>query len=182
MSSPLPVGEAGKMTVTLTLRLHENVVAILRAESGTRHISLNAMVNQILQNFVEWNMYEPKVGMMSLFRSVVAEMFKKLTEQQIIEVAATVGKEAYTDATLFMKRKIDLDSFLSWLETLMRNSSVEISHNREGSTHTYVLKHDLGKNFSLFQKTLLESIFGEVLGIHIDCVCSDKILSFKFST
>jgi hypothetical protein len=75
-----------------------------------------------------------------------------------------------------------LDSFLSWLETRMRNSSVEISHNREGSTHTYVLKHDLGKNFSLFQKTLLESIFGEVLGIHIDCDCSDKILSFRFST
>jgi len=182
MSSPVPVGEGGKMTVTLTFRLDENVVTILRAESGTRHISLNAMVNQILQNFVEWNMYEPKVGMMSLFRSVIAEIFKKLTEQEIIEVAVTVGKEAYTDATLFMKRKFDLDSFLSWLETRMRNSSVEISHNREGSTHTYVLKHDLGKNFSLFQKTLLESIFGEVLGIHIDCDCSDKILSFRFST
>ena len=182
MSSPLPVGEGGKMTVTLTLRLHENVVTILRAESGTRHISLNAMVNQILQNFVEWNIYEPKVGMMSLFRSVIAEIFKKLTEQQIIEVAATVGKEAYADATLFMKRKIDLDSFLSWLETRMKNSSIEISHNSEESTHTYVLKHDLGKNFSLFQKTLLESIFGEVLGIHIDCDCSDKILSFRFST
>ena len=182
MSSPLPVGEGCKVTVTLTFRLDENVVTILRAESGTRHISLNAMVNQILQNFVEWSMYEPKVGMMSLFRSVVAEIFKKLTEQQIIEVAATVGKEAYTDATLFMKRKIDLDSFLSWLETRMKNSSIEISHNSEESTHTYVLKHDLGKNFSLFQKTLLESIFGEVLGIHIDCDCSDKILSFRFST
>ena len=27
-------------------------------------------------------MYEPKVGMMSLFRSVVAEIFKKMTEQK----------------------------------------------------------------------------------------------------
>jgi hypothetical protein len=181
MSSPRPVEERGKMTVTLTLRLDENVVTILREESGTRHISLNAMVNQVLQNFVDWNMYEPKVGMISLFRSVVADIFKKLTEEQIIEVAATVDKEATTDATLFMKRKIDLDSFLSWLETCMKNSSIEISHSSERSTHTYVLKHDLGKNFSLFQKTLLELIFEEVLGIYIDCVCSDKILSFKFS-
>jgi hypothetical protein len=110
------------MTVTLTFRLDENVVTILRTESGTRHISLNAMVNQILQNFVQWNMYEPKVGMMSLFRPVVAEIFKKLTEQQIIEVATTVGKEAYTDATIFMKRKIDLDSFF----ILVRDSYEEL--------------------------------------------------------
>ena len=122
MSSPLPVGEGCKVTVTLTFRLDENVVTILRAESGTRHISLNAMVNQILQNFVEWNIYEPKVGMMSLFRSVIAEIFKKLTEQEIIEVAATVGKEAYTDATLFMKRKFDLDSFF----ILVRDSYEEL--------------------------------------------------------
>ncbi|MGC2572186.1 MAG: hypothetical protein WA364_11800 [Candidatus Nitrosopolaris sp.] len=170
------------MRGTITFRLDENVIAILRTESKTRHISLNALVNQTLQNFVEWNMYEPKVGMMSLFRSVVAEIFKKLTEQQIMEVAATIGREAYTDATLFMKRKIDLDSFLSWLEIRMRTSSIEISHNREGSTHRYVLKHNLGMNFSLFQKTLLELIFGEVLGIHLDCDYSDKILSFRFST
>jgi hypothetical protein len=170
------------MRGTITFRLDENVIAIIRTESETRHISLNALVNQTLENFVEWNMYEPKVGMMSLFRSVVAEIFKKLTEQQIMEVAATIGREAYTDATFFMKRKIDLDSFLSWLEIRMRTSSIEISHNREGSTHTYVLKHNLGMNFSLFQKTLLELIFGEVLGIHLDCDYSDKILSFRFST
>lgn len=71
------VGEESKMRGTITLRLDENVIAILRAESGTRHISFNALVNETLRNFVEWNLYEPKVGMMSLFRSVVAEIFKK---------------------------------------------------------------------------------------------------------
>jgi len=31
---------------------------------------------------------------------------------------------------------LDLDSFLSWLDVRMKNSSVEINHNIEGSTHT----------------------------------------------
>ena len=64
---------------------------------------------------------------------------------------------------LFMKSKIDLASFLSWLDVRMRNLSVEISHTVEGSTHTYILKHDLGENYSLFQKTVLELIFNDVL-------------------
>ena len=63
----------------------------------------------------------------------------------------------------------------------MRNSSVEISHTVEGSTHTYILKHDLGENYSLFQKTLLELIFNDVLGKRIDCSFSDTILSIRFS-
>lgn len=182
MSGSQSIRDDGKRTVTVTFRLNENTITTLRAESERRHMSLNTMINQILQDFTAWYMFEPKIGMVSLFKPVVAELFKKLTEQQLIEVAATVGKEATTDATLFMKRKVDLDSFLSWLEVRMRTSSIEISHNSKESNHTYVFKHDLGKNFSLFQKIMLELIFEEVFGIRIDCDCSDKILSFKFST
>jgi len=81
-----------------------------------------------------------------------------------------------------MKNKMDIDSFLSWLDVRMKNSSVEISHSIEGSTHTYILKHDLGENYSLFYKTILESIFNEILGNHIDCSYSDRILYFMVST
>jgi hypothetical protein len=38
------------------------------------------------------------------------------------------------------------------------NSSVEISHNMEGEIHTYVMKHERGKNYSLSQ-TVLELIY-----------------------
>ena len=86
-----------------------------------------------------------------------------------------------TMSPLFMKSKIDLASFLSWLDVRMRNLSVEISHTVEGSPYTYIFKHDLGENYSLFQKTVLELIFNDVLGKHIDCSFSDTILSIRFS-
>jgi HD superfamily phosphodiesterase len=86
-----------------------------------------------------------------------------MSKQEIIELATSIGKSATNDTALFMKSKIDLDSFLSWFDVRMKNSSVEISHSIECSTHTYILKHDLGENYSLFQKTVLELIFGDVL-------------------
>jgi hypothetical protein len=166
----------------MTFRLNENVITTLRAESERRHISLNTIVNQILQRYVEWDMYESKVGLISMLKPVVAELFKKTNKQEIIDLARSIGKNATNDAALFMKNKMDIDSFLSWLDVRMKNSSVEINHSIEGSTHTYILKHDLGENYSLFQKTVLELIFTDVLRKHIDCSFSDTILSFRFSS
>jgi short-subunit dehydrogenase len=166
----------------MTFRLDENVIATLRAESERRHISLNTIVNQILQRYVVWDMYESQVGLISMLKPVVAELFKKTKKQEIIDLATSIGKNATNDAALFMKNKMDIDSFLSWLDVRMKNSSVEINHSIEGSTHTYILKHDLGENYSLFQKTVLELIFNDVLSKHIDCSFSDTILSFRFSS
>jgi hypothetical protein len=100
------------------------------------------MVNQILQRYVEWDMYESKVGLISMLKPVVAELFKKTNKQEIIELATSIGKNATNDAALFM----------SWLDVRMKNSSVEISHSIEGSTHTYILKHDLGGELFVISK------------------------------
>jgi len=171
-----------KRTITMTFRLDEGVLTTLREESERRHVSLNTMVNQILQRFIEWDMYESKVGMISLFRPVAAQLFKKMNKQEIIELASSIGRDATNDAALFMKSTVDLESFLSWLDIRLRSSSVEISHNIKNGSHTYILKHDLGENYSLYQKTILELIFNNVLGKPIDCSFSDTILSLRFSS
>lgn len=87
---------------------------------------------------------------------------------------------SWNDA-LFMKNKMDFDSFLYWLDVRKKNSSVEISHSIEGSTHTYILTHDLGENY-YSKKRVLELIFNDVLGKCIDCSFSNTILSLRFST
>jgi hypothetical protein len=175
------IPELRKKTVTVTFRLDKDLITILRSESERQHISLNTMVNLIIQRFVEWDMYESKLGMVSFLRPVVVELLKQMTGQEVIALARGIGKRATNDATLFMKNKMDLDSFLSWLEIGMRNSPVEIKHNIDENTQTYILKHELGLNYSLFYKTILESIFNEILGKHIDCSYSDRILSFSFN-
>lgn len=172
----------GKSTTTITFRLNTNVVNILRTESENHNISLNTIINQILQRYVDWDMYETKVGMISLLKPTVKELFKKLSKQEIVELATGISKSATNDAALFMKKKINLNSFLAWFEVRMKSSSIETNHNVERNVHTYILKHDLGENYSLFQKTVLELIFSEVLGIYIDCNFSDTILSFQFSS
>jgi hypothetical protein len=75
----------------MTFRLDENVIATLRAESERCHISLNTIVNQILQRYVEWDMYESKVGLM--LKPVVAELFKKTNKQEYYERCCFIYEE-----------------------------------------------------------------------------------------
>ena len=151
-----------KKTNTMTFRLDEEIIERLRTESKNIEISTNTLVNQALKRFLDWDMYQTKIGLVSINRPVFVEVFGNFTQKEIIEIASRLGKNEVRDIALFMKGKIDLDSFISWFEMRMMNSSVQVSHSIEKDIHTYVMKHDLGKNWSIYHKTILELIFEEV--------------------
>lgn len=169
-------------STTMTFRIEEDVMMELRKESEQRQISINTLVNQIFKRYVQWDTFESRVGIVILAKPVVAELFRKMSKDEVVDLAKHSGKDSFHDIALFMKSKMDIDSFLSWLELRMKNSSVEISHSIEerGITHVYVMKHDLGENWSLYIKTILELIFNDILGRRIDINISGTTLTFKF--
>ena len=169
-----------KATSTMTFRIEDSLAKALRSESESKHVSLNTLVNQIFKRYVEWDMYETKVGMIPMAKPIVAVLFQNMTPQDVISMATKTGKTAIRDMALFMKKKMDVDSFLSWFETRMWMSNIELSHEVDNGVHSYIMKHELGYNWSLYHKTTLELIFNEILGRRIDILISDYTLSFKF--
>ena len=170
-----------KRSVTMTFRIDERIMKLLRNESERRDISLNILVNHALKQFVEWDMYASKAGMIPVAKPVVSALFDKMTPQETIELASKVGHSAIHDIALFMQSKMDLQSFLSWFEMKMKNSSIEFSHRLVNCTHTYVMKHELGYNWSLYQKTLLQIMFGEIFEKQIDISIYDTTITFQFT-
>jgi hypothetical protein len=169
-----------KKTSTITFRIDDHVMRILRDEAELSGISLNSFINQILKRFVEWDIYGPKVGMVPIAKPVVMELFNKMSKEEIIHMALNIGKGAVHDIALFMKNKMDLDSFMSWFEIRMKRSSIEMTHSSENELHIYTVKHDLGENWSLYHKTVLELMFNEILGKSIDISISRNTIRFKF--
>lgn len=172
-----------KVTTTITFRIDADTIDKLRAESTSHDVSLNTSVNKILKKHVQWDMFEPQAGTMPLAKPVVAELLANMSKEQITNLAKNVAKTAVQDILLVMKGKIDLDSFLSWFETLMKKGFIEINHTVENndSTHRYTVKHNLGENWALLIKSLLQIIFNDVLGIRIDIInLSNTTLVFQF--
>lgn len=169
-----------RKTATVTFRIGADLMHTLRAESEDKKISLNTLVNQILNSYAEWERFEERVGMISLAKPVVVKLFSKMNEEETIDLANSVGKDATRDIAIFMGNEIDFELFLRWFEIRMKKSSVELTHTVRGNLHRYVIKHDLGRNWSLYHKMVLESIFRELFGKTIDANISETILKFSF--
>lgn len=168
-------------TTTFTCRIEQGVLQLLEKESEEQGISLNTLINKIIRNYVEWDYYGPKVGMIPMAKQVISSLFEMMNDEEISELATNFGKNMIKDITLFMKMKLDYDSFLMWLETRMKRSFIEFNHTNENDVYTYVLKHDLGYNWSLYHKKLLEIIFHEFFEKHIKIEITNSILKFTFS-
>ena len=171
-----------KQGKTITFRIDGDILDKLDSQAQKREITLNKFVNQILRNFLEWEMLQSQAGMIPIAKPVLSEIFRKMNQQEVIKLAKQVGKRTMHDTILYMKQKIDVVSFLSWLETwLKKNSTSGFSHTKENDTDICIMKHDLGENWSLYHQTVLEVIFDEILHRPIDITANKDTLVFKIT-
>lgn len=165
---------------TITFRLNESVMISIRSDAENKIMSMNNLVNRILKRFVESDSVDAASGMVHMSRPVVNELFNKKTDQEIIDLAKGIGKNSIYNTVLFMTGKRDLDTFLLWLEREMNGHSVSTRRIVEDNMHKYIIKHDLGYKFSLYYKTIIESIFNDYYGESVNFTLSDELILFKF--
>lgn len=170
-----------KKSDTISFRVDNQVLEKLRKESEKQGLSLNVLVNQILKRYTEWDIYESKVGMVPVARPILDSLFKKLSKEEAIELAKKVGSEIVKDIATFMKGAMNLESFMSWFETRMQMSGFELNHDVKNDRHTYIIKHDLGDNWSLYHKTVLEIIFRNVLEKPVNIETNPRMITLSFT-
>jgi outer membrane receptor for ferrienterochelin and colicin len=136
----------------------------------------------------------------------ILSMAKNTAKNALLKTVRLVSdQQRQTQEEKKGNKNLDMNSFLSWLENQMNNYAIELRHiiskeedkdgwNRHLSNntrdndrtshlrryHKYVLKHDIGSNYSLYFKTLLESIFNEKLQKHISIKTASSMLTFEF--
>ncbi len=74
----------------------------MRDEAEIHEISLNTLVNQIFKRYVEWDSYEPKVGMIPIAKPVLIQLFENISEDKIVEIAITIGRSHFPIARCFL--------------------------------------------------------------------------------
>src|SRR5919202_1625720 len=146
-------------------------------------IPISNLAKQILTNYARWDKFVSKAGMIPVAKGVISEAFDKLSEDDVVRLGTSVGKNALKDIILFMKGKVDLNSLFSWLELwLKRNSTAGFSYVFENGLRTCIMKHNLGLKWSLYHKVVLELMLKEILGDShvVEVNIAENILVFKF--
>ncbi len=169
-----------KKTTTITFRFDQDLIDKLHEEAKSHQINTNTLATQALKKFLEWDIFQSRLGVVNLNKSVFVKIFNNLKEEEIIEIACKIGKDEVRDAVLFMKGETDVNSFMAWFEMQMLNSCVQVSHMQDKGIHTFVMKHELGKNWSLYNKTILELIFEELFGKKINVKYDKNMFALRF--
>ncbi len=170
--------------VTMTFRINRNVLERFRTESETSGISMNALVNQVLCHYVEWDSFEPRIGMIPFPKTVLGKIFSEMKEDQIVKLASSLGRDTAIDMAMFMKGRMDALTFISWIEARMKNSGFEIVHRVDNvkGIHTVTIKHDLGKNWSMYLRTMLQCVLADIFKKQSEFIVSDSMLLVSFSS
>jgi len=169
-----------KRTATITFRFDIDLIDRLQREAKNHQVNTNTLSTQAIRRFLEWDIYQPRIGLVSLNKPVFVKIFNKIKEKEIT-LLDKIGKDEIRDAAIFTKGDVNVNSFMSWFEMQMLNSSVQVSHMNDDGNHTFVMKHELGKNWSLYHKKILEQIFDELFHKKIIVKHDKNMFALRFT-
>ena len=189
------LSQANTKTRSITFRLDSSTVDNLQREADQKEISLNVLVNQVLRRYVKWDTFEPKIGMIPVPKIILSTCFNKAIlaanevgmdqgeieshRGEIIKSAAEISFSLIRDSALLMKRTYNLWTVLEILQEYMKVSDMKSDHRIEaGNTHVFMIQHELGENWSLFTKVLLNLIFENLANTRPDVsITSNTIIA-----
>jgi hypothetical protein len=168
-------------TETVTFRLPSSLIDELRMDAELQGISLNNYAAKIFSNYIQWERYERKVGLLPMTEAFLREVLSQLTDEQIVNLAQRLEKQKFTNILAFMKNSHDVEDFVevirAWLTVSWMQQSIEV---RDGKYH-FKIQHSLGTKWSLYVKTLISELSYDILGKKSDIRILGDTLSFVFT-
>lgn len=149
---------------SITLRISKHVLDRIRKEADNKEISLNTLANQIFTHHVDWNNDAPKAGMVSFPKPLLERIIEKHSEREVSEIAEYIAKNHVKNIILMLRKENSIEAFLDVIESWVRASGFPFmhEHDKDSSTHSFVIQHDLNKKWSLYLAELFKFMFAEL--------------------
>jgi len=94
-----------------SFRLNKDVLSKLKKEAESENLSLNSLVNKVLETHVNWHSHAAKIGIVPISSEVIKVLFKNMTDDAIKKLAKNMVPEISEDL-LLLRHEDTLDAFL----------------------------------------------------------------------
>jgi len=169
-----------QISESITFRIPSSSISQLREESKKKQLSLNTLVTQIIREHLDWHAYAAQAGLFYVPRSTMSLILDKLTEQEISELAITIGRKNI-DIGLLLRGEFTLPSFLNIIENWSRITSFPYKHEVKDGVHNFIIQHDMGKKYSFFVTEVFRNIFEEKFERKMEVTITDNTVVLKFN-
>jgi hypothetical protein len=155
-----------KKTVLRTIRLSKQLDDVLQRDADSKRISVGALLSNILTRYSEWDRYAEKFAMITLRQETIKAILEATNEETLIKKAREIGAKIPREFLMFWFKRTDLEAYIRYLELLCNYGSfARFELNTDGRTYVITLLHDMGQNWSIFLRHVMEEGITSTVGI-----------------
>ncbi len=173
-----------------TYRIKEPIVKALEEESKKRRTTISVLVNNILENYLNSEMYFEQLGFILVSKDFLRKVFSKIEKaEDIEEFGRELGLTTAKEYVSYFFPHVNSKSLAQYLDLWFRRFQSyqhRIENDRSNDTnnpkrHYYTVIHDINMNFSIALRTILEGLIVPIIKSDIDFQnITASALSFSF--
>lgn len=141
-------------TGVLALRIGERDLSELKKLARMEHLSVAALVSNVLKSYIDWDYMAAKVGMIPLQKEVIKEIFDNIPDE-VLEGIGARAAERFVGHMLLMTGEATLDSCIEITRKRVEKSGFYMSKLQDGGIQL-TIHHKMGRKWSLFFGTYHE--------------------------
>ena len=167
---------------SITLRLDSIILNKLQREAERKDTSVNALVSHIIRRHIDWHSNAAKAGFVTVRRGLLIDLINRLPDKEISSIAEYIAKKETKDFVLLLRNEYNIESALDVIETWIKISGHPYRHEVNYTRHSYVIQHDMGRNWSLYMAEQYRFLFEEFELKRVEFDINDNTLDFVVDT
>lgn len=170
-----------KNTSVISVRVNDGIKQKLEVESEMTAITLNTLISKILTKHTEWDRFAEDVGFVFLTKQFLRALLDHIDEKTITTIAVSTCRGAMRDAMIYIKGQVNHESFLGAVDLWFGASHLPFRHIQKDDVDKYVVQHELGKKWSIYLTTVINSILNEIGYRTSDQRIGEQSVSFEIT-
>ncbi len=169
-----------RKSVIRSFRLDESALQKLEEEAKRRNVSTNTLLNQLVSNFVNFDRFFEKLGMMKVAHPFFSHLLQSASEEEVINAGRVAGRDVPKAIISAKDGAITLHAAIGFLRMMGDYANLyKYSEVGEEGTRTLTLMHELGPKGSLF---LIHYVGGvlELSGVRPKYSSTDHSVTIEF--
>ncbi|MDF2737069.1 MAG: uncharacterized protein K0S93_925 [Nitrososphaeraceae archaeon] len=178
------IPQKSKKSSTISFRVDEDYLKELRKEAQEKKVSLNTLANQIFGEYIEWQRYTERFGIVSMSKDAFKYILDSLDDNQVIELATTIGQKAPKEFIIFKWKNLDSENIINFIKMYLGHCGYgryDYAKDIENSNYTFSIHHDFGRKGSLFLKSFLEILIKSTLQKDCQSIVTENSLAIFFN-
>jgi len=154
--------EIMKKTNIISIRMGSNLSNRLHEKSQDQKVSLNTLINNMLEKQIHWYDLTDEVGWVSIFRQTFKELMDSISKEKATKIGQTAGKVDLQNSINFFYGKVELETILDLLKKRFQSMKVQFRRISEKDREKIIIQHDLGKNWPYLIFAELTELLNEI--------------------